>query len=98
MNAIVLSFQDEVSAIKALFAFHKDNDKLNIKQGMVEDKVLSAEEVENLSKLPGKNELISMLLARLNSPGQGMVNVLKASQRNLVYVLKAIADKDSASA
>lgn len=98
MNAIVLSFQDEVSAIKALFNFHKDNDKLSIKQGLVENKVLSPEEVENLSQLPGKNELISMLLARLNSPGQGLVNVLKATQRDLVYVLKAIADKDSASA
>lgn len=98
MNAIVLSFEDEISAIKALFNFHKDNDKLTIKQGVVEDKVLSAEEVENLSKLPGKTELVGMLLARLNTPGQGLVGVLKATQRDLVYVLQAIADKDNASA
>lgn len=98
MNAIVFSFQDEVSAIKELFAFHTNNDKLTIKQGFLEDRVLSIEEVENLSKMPGKNELIGLLLARLHSPGQGLVNVLKAAQRDLVYVVQAIADKDTAAA
>lgn len=93
MNALVFSFQDEVSAIKELFAFHKDNEKLTIKQGMVEGKAISADQVEALSKMPGKNELISMLIARIQSPASGLVNVLKASQRDLVYVLKAVAEK-----
>ncbi len=97
MNAVVFSFQDEIAAIKALFGFHKETDKIEIKQGMMGDKVLSVAEVESLSKLPGKNELISMLLARIQSPGQGLVNVLKAGQRDLVYVLKAIADKQPAA-
>lgn len=98
MNALVFSFNDEVSALKALFAFHNDNEKLVIKQGMLEDRVLSVQDVENLSKMPGKEELVATLLARLNSPGQGLVNVLKATQRDLVYVIKAIADKDTAAA
>jgi large subunit ribosomal protein L10 len=98
MNAVVLSYQDEVAAIKALFKFHKDSDKLTIKQGKLDDKVLSIDEVKNLSELPGKNELVAMLLNRLQSPGTGLVNVLKASQRDLVYVLKAIADKGQGAA
>lgn len=93
MNAIIFSFQDEVAAIKKLFEFHKDTEKLNIKQGIMGDQVLSAKEVEALSKLPGKQELISMLISRLNGPAYGLVNVLKAGSRNLVYALKAIADK-----
>jgi large subunit ribosomal protein L10 len=93
MNAIVISFQDPVSGIKALFKFHTDTEKLTIKQGYMDDKVLSPAEVEALSKLPSKDELIVMLMQRLKSPGTGLVNVLKAGQRNLVYVLKAIAEK-----
>jgi large subunit ribosomal protein L10 len=93
MNAIVFSYEDAVSAIKKLFSFQKDSQKLNIKQGFMDDKVLSPAEVETLSKLPSKNELIAMLIARLQSPATGLVNVLKAGQRDLVYVLKAIADK-----
>lgn len=93
MNAIVFSNEDEVAAIKALFAFHKDEDRLTIKEGYMDDSVLSPAQVEALSQLPGKNELISMLIRTLQAPATGMVNVLKANQRDLVYALKAIAQK-----
>ncbi|MBP7700788.1 50S ribosomal protein L10 [Candidatus Woesebacteria bacterium] len=93
MNAIVLSYDDAVAAIKKLFAFHDEAEKIKIKQGYMDDKVLSFSEVKALSKLPGKNELISMLIARLQSPANGLVTVLKAGTRNLVYVLNAIAKK-----
>lgn len=97
MNAVIFSLTDPVAALKALFKFQKDTDKLVIKQGYLpkEDKVLSPAEVEALSKLPGKNELISMLLNRLQAPGNGLVGVLKATQRSLVQVLKAVADKQA---
>ena len=93
MNAVVFSYDDAVSALKKLFDFHKDAQKLTIKQGVMDDKVLSPAEVEALSKLPSRDELISMLLNRLQSPATGLVNVLKAGQRDLVYALKAIAQK-----
>lgn len=98
MNGLVISFTDEVAAIKELFAFHKDSDKLVIKQGVLDDKVLSAEEVETLSKMPGKNELIATLISRINGPAYGLVNVLKASQRGLLYALQAVADKQGKAA
>lgn len=98
MNAIVISIADEVSALKPLFKFHKDTEKLNIKQGMLADKVLSAEEVETLSNLPGKDQLIAQLIRTLQGPATGLVNVLKAGQRDLVYVLQAIADKQGSGA
>jgi large subunit ribosomal protein L10 len=93
MSAIVFSNEDEVAAIKTLFQFQKDEEKLTIKEGFMDDSVLSAAQVKTLSKLPGKNELISMLIRTLQAPATGMVNVLKANQRDLVYALKAIADK-----
>jgi large subunit ribosomal protein L10 len=95
MNAIVFSNQDVVSAIKSLFKFHKDSAKLVIKQGYLteDEKILSVEEVKTLSNMPSKNELIAKLLQVLKSPASGIVNVLKGNQRNLVYALKAIADK-----
>lgn len=93
MSAAVFSYTDPVSAIKALVEFHEETDLIEVKQGFMDGKVLSKEEVQALSKLPSKNELIVMLIQRLKSPGQGLVNVLQASARNLVYVMKAIAEK-----
>ena len=93
MNAIVFSYEDAVSGLKALFNFHQDEKKLSIKQGFMEDKVLSTDEVEALSKLPSKSELVVMLIHRLKGPGRGLVNTLTAKSKELVYVLKAIAKK-----
>ena len=93
MNAIVFSYEDAVAAIKKVFSFHKDEGKLEIKQGLMDDKVLSPAEVESLSKLPGKDELISMLIRTLQAPATGMVNVLQAGTRDLVQVLKAVVDQ-----
>jgi len=93
MNAIVFGYTDEVEPIKALFAFQKETEKLTIKQGVLGETILSVADVEKLSKLPGRMELIASLLNRLQSPASGLVNVLKAGQRDLVYALKAIADK-----
>ena len=93
MNAVVISYEDEVGGLKVLFDWHDKNEKLTIKLGMLGDAVLTAKDVEKLSKLPGKKELISMLIARLNSPASGLVNVLKAGMRDLVYALKAIEKK-----
>ena len=59
----------------------------------MDDKVLSPAEVEALSKLPGKSELISMLIRTIQAPATGMVNVLQAGTRDLVQVLKAVAEK-----
>lgn len=97
MNAVVFSNEDAVAALKKLFEFHDDKNKLTIKQGFMEDKVLSPAEVEALSKLPSKNELVVMLIQRIKGPAYGLVNVLKAGQRDLVYALKAIVDKKSES-
>lgn len=95
MNGLVFSFTDEVSALKELFKFRKETEKLTIKQGYMDGKVLSAAEVETLSKLPGKQELIASLISRINGPAYALVNVLQASQRGLVYALNALAQKKS---
>lgn len=92
MNAVIFSYQDAVAALKELFKFHQDKEKLVIKQGIMEDKVLSFEEVEALSKLPSRQELMATLVMRLKGPLYGLVNVFKAGSRDLVYALRAIRD------
>lgn len=93
MNAALFSYSDPVAAVKVLFEFQKKNEKLTIKQGFMDDKVLSENEVVALSKLPSKSELIGQLLRVLNGPGTGLVNVLSANARELVYALNAVANK-----
>jgi large subunit ribosomal protein L10 len=96
MNAVIFAYEDPVSPIKALFDFNKKNGKLMIKQGYMDDKVMSAEEVEQLSKLPSKAELLTKLLMILQTPGTNLVRTLNAVPQKLVYAVDAIAKKPAA--
>ncbi len=93
MNALILSYDDEVGAVKVTYDFMKDKEKLTVKVGYLDGKFLTADETKVLSQVPGKSELMSMLVRTLNAPATNLVSVLKANIRDLTYVLQAIADK-----
>lgn len=93
MNALILSYDDEVGAVKVTYDFIKDKEKLAVKMGYLNGAFINESEAEALSKIPGKKELLAKLLSSLNSPASGLVNVMMAPIRNLVYGLQAIADK-----
>ncbi len=89
----LFSYEDEVKALKALTAFMKDNEKPEIVGGFMEDRVLTAKEVEALSKTPGREELIAQLLRTLQGPAYGLRGVVEAVPASLVRVLNAVATK-----
>jgi len=83
-NAFVFSNEDEVSALKDIVKFAKQNEEMVIKAGIVGGKVLNKEEVIAISKLPGKNGLLSMFLSCIQSP------ITK-----FAATVKAVADKQN---
>lgn len=91
----MFSYSDEVSALKALSEFIKENDAPVIRAGFFEGKVLSDKEVITLSKTPGKEELIAMMLRNIQGPIFGLRNVIEAAPRNLVYALSALKEQKS---
>jgi large subunit ribosomal protein L10 len=92
-TGVLLSYEDEVKALKVLVKFAKDNNLPEVKDGVVNGAVLSPSQVMELSKLPGKEQLIAQMLGSLQAPGNNLVGVLTASVRNLVFALSAIAKK-----
>ena len=64
-TAIVMSEEDYVEPLKAIYKFTKDNDYYKIKGGIVEGKVMSTEELITLAKLPSRQELLGMLAGAL---------------------------------
>ncbi|RKX47272.1 MAG: 50S ribosomal protein L10, partial [Thermotogae bacterium] len=83
---------DPVEAVKIIYSFYKEKklEKFKFKGGFLERKRFSAEEVENIAKLPSKEELYAMVAGRLKSPINGLVFVLSGIMRNLLYVLNSI--------
>lgn len=97
-NGVAISYEDPVELAKILKEFAKINDKLVIKAGMVEGKLIGADQVEALAKLPGKEQLLAMLLGTMNGVPRGFVTVLAQVIRGLLYALKAIEEKKAEAA
>jgi large subunit ribosomal protein L10 len=87
-----LSKDEAPSVAKVLVEFAKEG-PLELKGGIVEGKVFTAEEVEQLSKLPTREELLAKLLGTMNAPMQNLAQVLNAIPSQLVRAVKAVADQ-----
>ena len=64
-TAVIMSNEDYLEPAKAIYNFTKNNDYYKIKGGVVEGKVMTAEEIVTLAKLPSREQLLSMLAGAL---------------------------------
>jgi large subunit ribosomal protein L10 len=86
-NAIAFGYDDVVTPAKLLYAFAKEHKALELKGGILEGRVLTADEVQGLASLPSREGLLSMLLS-----------VLQAPMRNMAYAIKQIAEQQEQAA
>ncbi len=69
---------DPVAAAKVVFEFAKTNEKLVIKAGAYNGKVMDKAGVSALATVPSKEVLLAQLLGLLQSPVSGLARVLAA--------------------
>jgi len=96
---LALGFEDQVSPAKVIAQFAKDKanaDKIAIKGGCLDGALLNVQEVDNLSKLPSKEELYAKMLGCINSPASGIANSTNAVLRALVYALDQVRQQKTA--
>ena len=95
-RALVYSDGDAVQQAKVLSEAAKSLDKLKILAGILvgdsKTSILNSGEVEALSKLPSRNELIMKLLFLMQAPATQFVRTLNAVPAKFVRTLAAIRD------
>jgi large subunit ribosomal protein L10 len=92
-TSIVVSSKDIISAAKVVSDFSEELDALKIKAGILENKLLSSEEMEKLAKLPSRELLLANLMISIKSPIIKLINILGSLTSSLVLVLDAIREK-----
>lgn len=95
-TALGISSTDPVITAKILSGYAEKSKTFKVKAGFVEGKVISADEVTDLAKLPPKEVLIAKVLGGFNAPISGFANVLNANLKGLVVALNAIAEQKTA--
>lgn len=93
--AVFFGYEDEVAPAKSVFDFSKKHEALKITGGIMENKFIDLSMVQNLAKLPSKQELLAKAVRSISAPISGFVNVLAGNLRGLVNVINAIKDNKS---
>ena len=98
-TAIAYVHGDPAKTAKTIQDFIKEKKKpvVVIRGGKLQRSILSAQQVEALAALPGREVLIAQLVGAVASPLQGLANVLSGPIRGLVVVLAQVQDKQNAA-
>lgn len=85
-SAVAISKEDATAPARVLCKFAKTANALEVKGGIVEGVVYDAKGIENISKIPSREELLSKLLGSIQSP-----------ITNFARVMNQLAEKGGAS-
>jgi len=96
-NAVAMSYGDPVAPAKILTEFAKENKVFEIKIGVMDGKILDANEIKSLSALPSREVLLGVFVSTLNNVPAGFVRTLAEIPRQLLNVLQAVKDQKEAA-
>ena len=92
-SALVFAFDDIVQTAKTVSDFVRTSRILTVKGGLMENRAVSAADVEAIATLPSREELQAKLLGMFVSPMSRTLGVLSGPSRSLVYLLNARAEQ-----
>ena len=90
--------EDPVAPAKILFDYAKGNEKMEIKTGFMDGKVMSMDELTTLAKTPSKETLIAKILGSLNAPASNLVRLLNTIVEGGEEIADLIAKKNGEAA
>ena len=77
-SAVAFGYDDEIAPNKIVAKVVKDTNKMQIKGGVLNGKVVDVAMCETLAQIPSKEELLAKLLFLLQSPVRGLAIALNA--------------------
>jgi large subunit ribosomal protein L10 len=92
-TAVAIAPKDSNEVAKALLDFTKEAPHLKVKGALIGASVYTSQQVDAFSKLPGKLQLVSMLMSCMNGPVRNLAVALNDVNARLVRTIKAVGDK-----
>ncbi|NJL28033.1 MAG: 50S ribosomal protein L10 [Thermoanaerobaculia bacterium] len=89
--AVAYIHDDPVALAKTLTEFAKEVPKIEFRGGVVEGRAIAADQVQDIARLPSREELIAKLLFLLQSPITRLARGLAAIPQQMVIALDQIA-------
>ncbi len=98
-TAIAFAPGDPVAPAKIISDFAREHKELAIKGGVLEGKVIGADDVRSLALLPPREVMLGRVAVTIAMPMSALAGALAGVMRNLVYSLDAVRrQKEGAAA
>jgi large subunit ribosomal protein L10 len=93
-TGVVLGHSGPVEAAKAVTDFAKDHgDRPAFKVAVLDNALLDAGQIDQLAKLPPRDQLLSMLAGALEAPMAALAGALEGKLQEMVGLLKALQEE-----
>lgn len=96
-TAVAIGYADEGAVAKAVMDYIRTSKIVTVKAGMIGRQSFNAKQVEDLARLPGRQELRSQNVGVIQGPLNQTYSLLSAPTRDLVQVLRNYAEKQGAT-
>ena len=95
-TGIVFAGDDPVSPAKIIKKFFDKSQKPKLKVAILESEIYNGGQLNELSLLLSKNDLIARIMSSLDSPVSGIIGSINAVVRDLSSVIEEVAKKKAA--
>lgn len=97
-TAFIFGPESQVDPAKIVMDFAKEHEALKVKGGIVDGQFLVPEQVVALSKIPGRDVLISQMMGSINAPLRGLAVTIGGVATALARVIDAVAKQKAEAA
>jgi len=94
VSSVAYTSGDPVALAKALSTWVKENAEFTFKLGIIDGKVITVDEVNQLATMPGKEELYAKLLFLIQAPAQRLATVINATGRDIAVVINQAVEQN----
>jgi large subunit ribosomal protein L10 len=90
---VAIGYDDPVLVVKKVLEFKKTSEKLQVRGAVVEGKFCNPQEIKEISELPSREVLLSMLAGTLQAATSKMAGVLAATINGFAYAVEALKSR-----
>jgi len=92
-TAMIITQSDPIAPLQVLAKFAKTNQIPQFKVGIIEGSFQDKNQLDTLSKLPGKEALYAQAVGTISQPLNGIVYTLQTKMQDLISILKQASQK-----
>lgn len=97
-SGFIVGYDDPAQPAKVVSDYLKSIKKGTVRGGVLEGKALNAADVKALASMPTKEQLLSSIMAGLDSGAGGIAGLLGAVIRDIAYMVEEVAKKKEGAA